>query len=131
MNDNDKIALSLLAFATIVIWKKRKTGKIGAISDLRREKINDVYDRLTRYFSEKYGNGKHRPSKSTTSDYFTFKAGNTLVTLRNGDHKGRNQRYRFVMEADLFNLVKEEGKAEEITEKIKRILDQDINIHNG
>lgn len=35
------------------------------------------------------------------------------------------------MEADLFNLVKEEGKAEEITEKIKRILDQDINIHNG
>ena len=131
MNDNDKIALSLIAIASMVIWKKRTTGKIGAISDLRREKINDVYDRLTRYFSEKYGNGKHRPSKSTTSDYFTFKAGNTLITIRNGDHKGRNQRYRFVMEADLFNLAKEEGTAEEITEKIKRILDQDINIHNG
>ena len=131
MNDNDKIALSLIAIASMVIWKKRKTGKIGAISDLRREKINDVYDRRTRYFSEKYGNGKHRPSKSTTSDYFTFKAGNTLITIRNGDHKGRNQRYRFVMEADLFNLAKEEGTAEEITEKIKRILDQDINIHNG
>ena len=131
MNDNDKIALSLIAIASMVIWKKRKTGKIGAISDLRREKINDVYDRLTRYFSEKYGNEKHRPSRSTTSDYFTFKAGNTLITIRNGNHKGRNQRYRFVMEADLFNLAKEEGTAEEITEKIKRILDQDINIHNG
>ena len=96
----------------------RKTDKIGAISDLRREKINDVYDRRTRYFSEKYGNGKHRPSKSTTSDYFTFKAGNTLITIRNGNHKGRNQRYRFVMEADLFNLVKEEGTPEENATKL-------------
>lgn len=137
MNDNDKIALSLLAFASMVIWKKRKTDKIGAtkrtpISRERRKIIQDAFKGLKRQFERTYGKSKVKKAKDpdSESEYLYTSAGNTRVIIRNADHRGFMGKHKYEIQADLFNLSEGKENAYDLYEETKSVIEKEIRSLN-